>query len=236
MKRCILVVLSLCLFCGFLFAGDVAVFDDIGFSEDGKTYLFGQYGTTDKTFRGFAEIYAVDIESNSFKTNGIYRTNATEATAGKSGNTVYEELKKKNNTWLSSWKAAPAGISEILYIRPYNTKNAENEIVVRDFEHSKVGNTTQYTFKLVPFVEGKGASVYSSFYITVEKKDGSGKLIDKIVAGSPDVKRRGISGYAIEKIMCDKTATKFVIVVEKISEEENSAPSVRYMVETFVLK
>lgn len=236
MKRCILVVLSLCLFCGFLFAGDVAVFDDIGFSEDGKTYLFGQYGTTDKTFRGFAEIYAVDIESNSFKTNGIYRTNATEATAGKSGNTVYEELKKKNNTWLSSWKAAPAGISEILYIRPYNTKNAENEIVVRDFEHSKVGNTTHYTFKLVPFVEGKGASVYSSFYITVEKKDGSGKLIDKIVAGSPDVKRRGISGYAIEKIMCDKTATKFVIVVEKISEEENSAPSVRYMVETFVLK
>ena len=100
MKRCILVVLSLFLFCGFLFAGDVAVFDDIGFSEDGKTYLFGQYGTTDKTFRGFAEIYAVDIESNSFKTNGIYRTNATEATAGKSGSSVYEELKKKNSVCL----------------------------------------------------------------------------------------------------------------------------------------
>ena len=219
-----------------LFAGDVAVFDDIGFSEDGKTYLFGQYGTTDKTFRGFAEIYAVDIESNTFKTNGIFRTNATEATAGKSGSSVYDELKKKNGTWLSSWKASPAEISEVLYIRPYNTKNAESEIVVRDFEHSTSDDTTQYTFTLVPFKEGKGASVYSSFYINVEKRDGSGKLLNKIVAGSPDVKRRGISGYAIEKIMCDKTATKFVIVVEKISEEENAAPSVRYMVETFVLK
>ena len=219
-----------------LFAGDVAVFDDIGFSEDGKTYLFGQYGTTDKTFRGFAEIYAVDIESNTFITNGIYRTNATEATAGKSGSTVYDELKKKNSTWLSSWKASPAEISEVLYIRQYNSKNAEDEIVVRDFEHSTADNTTQYTFKLVPYKEGKGASVYSSFYINVEKKDGSGKVLKKFVAGSPDVKRRGISGYAIEKIMCDKTATKFVIVVEKISEEENAAPSVRYMVETFVIK
>ena len=127
-------------------------------------------------------------------------------------------------------------MAEILYIRPYNTNVTENEIVVRDFEHSAAANTMQYTFKLVPYVEGKGASMTSSFYITVEKKDGNGKLLNKIVAGSPDVKRRGISGYNIEKIVCDKTATKFVIIVEKISEEENAAPSVRYMVETFVLK
>ena len=31
----------------FVAAGDAAVFDDIGFSADGKTYLFGQYGKTD---------------------------------------------------------------------------------------------------------------------------------------------------------------------------------------------
>ncbi len=236
MKRVLFIILSFCIFCGTLYAGDVAVFDDIGFSADGKTYLFGQYGTTDKTFRGYAEIYAVDIASNSFKTNGIFRTNATEATAGKGGAVVYDELKKKNTSWLSSWKASPAEITEVLYIRPYNSKTVENEVVVRDFEHSSSANTIQYSFKLVPFKEGSGASVYSSFYITVEKKDSAGKLLGKLVAGSPDVKRRGISGYAIEKIMCDSTATKFVIVVEKISEEENAAPSVRYMVETFVLK
>ncbi|MCR4713401.1 MAG: DUF2259 domain-containing protein [Treponemataceae bacterium] len=236
MKRCIFVVLSLCLFFAYLFAGDVAVFDDIGFSADGKTYLFGQYGTTDKTFRGYAELYAVDIENNSFRTNGIYRTNATESTAGKSGAAVYDELKKKNSGWISSWKASPADMSEVLYIRPYNTKIAENEISIRDFEHSTAAGTMQYTFKLVSYSEGKGASMTSSFYITVEKKNAEGKLINKIVAGSPDIKRRGISGYAIEKIICDKTATNFVIIVEKISEEENAAPSVRYMVETFVLK
>lgn len=236
MKRFIFVILGLFLFCASIFAGDVAVFDDIGFSADGKTYIFGQYGTTDKTFRGYAEIYAVDIEKNAFVTNGIQRTNATESTAGKSGFSIYDELKKKSATWLSSWKAAPAEFSEVLYIRPYNTKTAENEIVVRDFEHSTAADTTQFSFKLVSYAEGKGTSMTSSFYITVEKKDSNGKLLNKIVAGSPDVKRRGISGYAIEKIMCDKTATKFVIIVEKTSEEENAAPSVRYMVETFVLK
>ncbi|MCR4940498.1 MAG: DUF2259 domain-containing protein [Treponemataceae bacterium] len=236
MKRVLFLVFSFCFFCGTLFAGDVAVFDDIGFSADGKTYLFGQYGTTDKTFCGYAEIYAVDIESNSFKTNGIYRTNATEATAGKSGASIYDSLKKKNAAWLDSWKSTPAELSEVLYIRPYNTKAAEDEVLVRDFEHSSSANTIQYSFKLMPYKEGTGASIYSSFYITVEKRDSAGKLLGKTVAGSPDVKRRGISGYAIEKIMCDKTGTKFVIVIEKISEEENAAPSVRYMVETFVLK
>lgn len=236
MKRFISAVLIFCAFCSVLSAGDVSVFDDIGFSADGKTYIFGQYGTTDKTFRGYGELYAVDIESNTFKTNGIYRTNPTEATSGKNGSTVYGELTKKNASWLSAWNAAPAELSEVLYIRPYNSKTAENEITVRDFEHSPEDDLYSYTFKLVPYYEGSGTAISSSFYITVEKKDGEGKVLDKIIAGSPDVKRRGISGYAIEKIMCDKTAASFVIVVEKTSVEEDAAPSVRYMVETFCLK
>ena len=33
------------------FAGDAASFDDIGFSEDGKYYVFGQYGKTDKKYQ-----------------------------------------------------------------------------------------------------------------------------------------------------------------------------------------
>ena len=56
----------------FAFAGDVAAFEDIGFSADGKTYLFAEYGITDKDFQGYAEIYAVDIEKNDFLKNGVF--------------------------------------------------------------------------------------------------------------------------------------------------------------------
>ena len=34
------------------FAGDAAAFVAVGFSRDGKTYVFGQYGKTEGSFQG----------------------------------------------------------------------------------------------------------------------------------------------------------------------------------------
>ena len=69
----------------------------------------------------------------------------------------------------------------------------------------------------------------------MEKKNKAGDILEKIVVGNPDVKRKMISNYAIERIFCTKDAKSFVILVEKISEE-NGVPTIRYMVETFKLK
>ena len=46
--------MALFLFGAVLNAGDVASFVDKGFSEDGKYYVFGQYGRTDKKYQGWA--------------------------------------------------------------------------------------------------------------------------------------------------------------------------------------
>lgn len=233
MKRGVLIILAV-LCAALLYAGDVAAFDDIGFSADGKTYVFGQYGITDKSFQGYAELYAVDIDSNEFVPSGYFKTEPSSATAGKGGREVYDALLSRNSNWLSKWEAAPAGIMNTLFIRTDEAKEATLPVTVNDYEHSEEGNLCSYTFTLVPYVQGTGASAVSSFYINVEKKDADGNQLAKITAGSPDVKRKGICGYAIEKIMCDEAGSRFVIVVAKYSEE-NSAPSVRYMVETFKL-
>ena len=50
MKRLIFSVMSFCLLGISVFAGDVSVFKEIGFSKDGNTYIFGTYGKTDKKF------------------------------------------------------------------------------------------------------------------------------------------------------------------------------------------
>lgn len=233
MKRGVLIIVAV-LCAALLYAGDVAAFDDIGFSADGKTYVFGQYGITDKSFQGYAELYAVNIDSNEFVPSGIFRTQPSAATAGKGGKEVYDALLDANAGWLTQWDAAPAGIMNTLFIRTDETKDTSAPITVNDYEHSSEGNLCSYTFTLVPYVQGSGASAVSSFYINVEKKDAAGKQLAKKVAGSPDVKRKGVCGYAIERIMCDDTGSRFVIVVAKISEE-STAPSVRYMVETFKL-
>ena len=65
MKRKIFTVLIFSLLHA-LYAGDSAVFVDEGFSQDGKVYVFGQYGVTDKNFQGWAELYAVDTEKNDY--------------------------------------------------------------------------------------------------------------------------------------------------------------------------
>lgn len=233
MKRGLLIILAV-LCAALLYAGDVAAYDDIGFSADGKTYIFGQYGITDKTFQGYAELYAVDIDSNQYVSSGVFRTQPSAATAGKGGREVYDDLLSKNSAWLSKWEASPAGIMNTLFMRNDEAKNVTDPIIVNDYEHSENG-LYSYSFTLVPFVQGKGDSAVSSFYINVEKKDADGNVVTKLVAGSPDVKRKGITGYAIDKIMCSADGTSFVIVVEKFSEE-TAAPSVRYMVETFCLK
>ena len=52
MKKLIICAMTALLCCAALSAGDVATFVDKGFSEDGKYYVFGQYGRTDKKYQG----------------------------------------------------------------------------------------------------------------------------------------------------------------------------------------
>ncbi len=229
-KKLVLSVLAVLLCAVNLFAGDVATFDDIGISADGETYLFGQYGMTDKSYQGYAEVYAVDIAANTFLKGGVKKTEPSRKTAKVSGAAVYEELKSINSSWLSGFSAQPASIENTLYLRSDSKKAPTESITVTDFARSESESPVTYTFTLVPSVEKKGKDVFSSFYITVQRVvDGQGQTV---VAGNKDIKRKDITGYAIEKIMVDSTGTRFVIVVEKTADSEKG-PEVRYMVETF---
>jgi predicted secreted protein len=55
--------------CG-LWAGDTASFVDLGFSPDGKTYMFAQYGIESKTLKPWADLFVVDVPRNNFVNGG----------------------------------------------------------------------------------------------------------------------------------------------------------------------
>ena len=61
-------------------------------------------------------------------------------------------------------------------------------------------------------------------------EDKDGKVIATKKVGSPDIVRKGICDYKIERIMCDESEQKFIFIVEKILEDETGI-SIRYMVE-----
>ena len=67
------------------YAGDSAAFEDLGFSQDGRTYVFAQYGKTDKKFQAWAEIYTVDVEKNEFVKNEVYKLEPSKKTSEISG-------------------------------------------------------------------------------------------------------------------------------------------------------
>lgn len=213
-----------------LFAGDAAAFVDLGFSADGKTYIFGQYGKTDKDFKGYAEIYTVDVKENDFVSNGVFK--ATDST-GKSGGGVFSQLKDKHKSFLDKYRLCPVEADSLLYVRDDITKSGSSEIRFKDFESSTPTEEVFYTIRLVPMYEGKGGTTKSSFYIVAEKKTASGTLLSRFVTGNPDIKRKGVTGYAIDKIFTSPDGKGFVFVVEKTVEDATGV-SIRYMVETAV--
>lgn len=216
-----------------MFAGDAAAFVDLGISSDGRTYAFGEYGKTDRTFQGYAEIYTVDIEKNDFVSGEVFKTLPSANTSSKSGKTVFDELSGKAAWKLKKYDFKPADADNLLYVRD-DKKSGESEIVFKDFEGSTVEQSVFYHIKLVKTCDGSGENLRSSFFITLEKKNGDGEVISRNIVGSPDIKRKKVTDYRIDRIFSDKSGRNLVFVVEKTLSDVNGN-SIRYMVETIRL-
>ena len=226
------------IFCGlaFLFlalsanAGDVASFVDKGFSSDGKYYVFGQYGMTDKKFQGWAEIYQVDIAANDFVDSGIFRTKASPATADRQGKNLYDALEDKSSSYFDRLNLKKANADHVLYILDDVHKSGTDEIIFKDFRSASLDNQNSYKITLIPSVKGSGKNAKSSFYIKLEKFDADGYLLNTQTIGSPSIWRKGVTNYKIERIFCDESEENLIFIVEKMIEDDTGI-SVRYMVE-----
>lgn len=224
--------------CGLIFAicfstihaGDVATYVDKGFTDDGKYYVFGQYGKTDKKFQGYAEIYQVDIEKNDYVDGGVFKTKPSAVTADKNGCDVYDALEAKSYYYFKDLKCETANLDHVLYILDDVSKTGIDEIVFTDFRGSEIENQNSYHIQLIPTLKGEGKNCRSSFYIMVDKKDSEGNIIESHKVGSPNIVRKGITNYKIERIFCDKSEQNLIFVIEKILEDD-AGISIRYMVE-----
>lgn len=216
-----------------LFAGDVAAFVDLGISSDGKTYVFGEYGKTDHNFQGYAEIYTVDIAKNDFIDGGVFRTAPSAATVSKNGKTVYDELHSKASWYLKRYNLQKSSADNLLYVRG-DSKDSESEIVFKDFETSTAEKSIYYHINLEKNVTGTGSNLKSSFFISLEKQDENGHVITRNIVGSPDIKRKLVSDYTIDRIFSDKSGRNLIFVVEK-KLADSDGTSIRYMVEAIHL-
>lgn len=230
MKKILSAVISLGLLVSAAFAGDVATFVEGGWSKDGNIYVFGQYGKTDKNFQGWAELIEVDIKKNDYADKGYFAVKPSSVTSGKSGREVYESLEAQNFYNLKPLSLTKTAPDQMLYLCEDPQKKGSDEIKFTDFIGSDIENPMTYNVRIVPTVNGTGASAKSSFYILIEKKDADGNVVASQKVGNPDIKRKGVTGYKVEQILCDKDCKKMIFVVEKIMEDKTGI-NIRYMVE-----
>ncbi len=234
MKKSVVMKIVMALMAGSVFAGDVAVFVDKGFTDDGKYYVFGQYGKTDKKYQGWAEIYQVDISANDYVDKGIFKTKPSAVTEGKNGADVFQDLEAKSFSYFKDIKTETAPIDNVFYILDDVNKAGSDVIEFTDF-HGEIGNQNKYKIQLKQTVTGSGKNAKSSFYIDVEKSDSEGKVIDSWKVGTPSIKRKGVYNYKIERIFCDKAGKNLIFVIEKMMNDDTGI-SVRYMVEAAPFK
>lgn len=229
---CMMLVYSAVL---YSFAGDVAEYKDLGFSSDGTKFVFAQYGVIDKSFQAWAEIFTVDIITNTYVSSAVFTVNPSNATSGKSGAAVFNELFEKHKAVLSKYTAKNVSIDKVLFIRGNEAKNSGEAVSFKDYEKATSSDDVFYTLQRIIYKEGSGVNTRSSFYIVLEKKDAQGKVLSRQVIGTPEYKRKGVIDYTIEKVWTDEKGKNIVILVEKKIADANGT-SIRYMIEAAPLE
>jgi len=209
-----------------LWAGDTASFVDLGFSPDGKTYMFGQYGVQASTLKPWAELFVVDVQTNNFVPNGrVSFTQNSPIKAGQDGSGILYQLINSNSSLVSRYGVSFPNQGLPLFIsREANPPPYGENIDFRDFISGK-----SYKAELIPLIEGSGQNVRSSFYIRLESRTANGQTKNYTI-GSPEIKRSLIQSYNFKRVLIDSRGESIIFVIEMRRFAENGS-DIRYMVE-----
>jgi predicted secreted protein len=207
-------------------AGDSASFVDLGFSPDGRTYMFAQYGVQSGSLRPWADLFVVDVPRNNFVSGGrISYTHDSPVLAGQDGSGALYRLIARNASVADQYGVSFLRQGQPLYIALDNDPPSTGETIeFRDFES---GNS--YRANLTPYVEGAGDNLKSSFYIDLEKIAPGGARKTYTV-GTPQLKRPHIAAYRIKKVMIAPHDGSIIFVIE-MKRQASGGYDIRYMVE-----
>lgn len=226
MKK-ILTILTLLIAVGAsLFAGDLASFINLGFSEDSRYFMFAQYGIDGESSFPYAELYTVDVHSNQYTPGGVVKeTFTTTPQIGQDGTGAMLTLLLDTKDDAEKLDISPLLTGRLVYLL-VNGAEPKSQIAFRDF---RLGSHYQVTLNQEQF--GSDDAISSAFHINLSVTDSDGK-IDAYTIGLPNYKRDGVRQYKIRRVFFAPDETSLVFVIEREEADEAGAVNIRYMVET----
>ncbi|MFW5994554.1 MAG: DUF2259 domain-containing protein [Spirochaetia bacterium] len=208
-----------------IFAGDAARFVNLGFSTDEHTFMFAQYGVNRSSSAPYAEIYTVDVERNSFVSDGVFDTESERPVSpGQDGSAALFSLLREASSVISDRSIDHLRQGRIVYAR-LNEDAPQESVEFRDFNTGD-----HYTARLNQQQEGSGTEARAKFHIelTRDPEDGEQR---SYTMGRPDHFREGVSEYRLHQGILSPNERSIVFVVE-IVRPTDEGHSLRYMVET----
>jgi predicted secreted protein len=219
------------MFSAGLYAGDVASFVDLGFSENGAVYMFAQYGVDEHTLRPWSELYIVDVGKNDFVKGGrlSYRHDKPVA-LGQDGSAALLRIISHNTEIIQKYRSnfMQQGIPLFISLEDIRSSGGQT-IDFRDFE-----KRAYYSAALNSIFFGGGKDIRSSFFIILDRTDNDG-VKKTYRVGNPDVKRAGVTTYSIKKAIVNPARTSMILVIEMTllnGDGNGDGSDIRYMVET----
>ncbi|MDR1318479.1 MAG: DUF2259 domain-containing protein [Treponema sp.] len=230
-KRTFLVTAAALFACAsVLWAGDSASFVDLGFSPDGRIYMFAQYGVQVNTLKPWAELFVVDVPRNNFVPGGkVSYAHDSPVIAGQDGSGALYRIISGNANLAERNGVNYLNQGQPLYVALDGEPPASGEII--EFRNFETG--TSFKANLVPYVEGSGRDLKSSFFINLESSSAGG-VRKTYTIGTPQLKRSLVSSYRVKKVMIAPRDGSMIFVIEMKKQAEGGY-DIRYMVEALRL-
>ncbi|KGE71959.1 DUF2259 domain-containing protein [Spirochaeta lutea] len=227
MKRCLL--FALLIVPSLLFGGDIAHYVNLGFSQDSKTFVFGQYGIDKNTSIPFASIFFVDVAQNEFTSQGVHSYEPQHPVSlGQDGSGALYNLLHTVTPLVQRWSIDHTAQGRLVYLY-INGDIPKEQIRFRDFN-----TETQYDLHLKQTArttseESPQSEAAFHIQLTATPKDGQ---VRAYTVGIPDFYRRGVSSYRLKQVILSPDEKSVIMVVEKVMQQDTNGASIRYMVET----
>ncbi|MFP4362687.1 MAG: DUF2259 domain-containing protein [Spirochaetia bacterium] len=225
MKKTLSVIILAAFLCMPVVAGDIATFLNLGFSEDSRYFMFGQYGVQTPSGHPYGDIFIVNVRDNNFVENGVFSREFSHVLEpGQNAIGAFLELYSDAEEVSQSRGVNHLETGKLLYLL-LNGDRPRSVLNFRDFETGY-----HYSVSLMQNSRGEGDDVESAFHIQLTVTDDTG-YNRNFTVGLPNYYRDHVRGYTIRQILISPDAASLVFVLEK-QIIENGEVNIRYMVET----
>ncbi|MCL2140041.1 MAG: DUF2259 domain-containing protein, partial [Treponema sp.] len=209
-KRTFLTISLYFLTISCLWAGDSANFIDLGFSSDGRYYMFAQYGVIAETLKPWTEMIVVDVEKNNYAPNGrVFYAHNQPINAGQEGSGLLYKAIAENSGLANRYKINFPSQGQPLYIAAAGDPAFDGKAIqFRDFA---AGNA--YEAYLSETIYGSNENGSSSFIIQLDIQYNNGRS-KKVTVGTPQIKRPLVFSNRICKVLVSPDGNSMIFVIE----------------------